>query len=191
MDTSESLLNFMSKFFQSIFQFLEGRFGTQNIQIYTHKSWGSGRWLGLSKITGRAKSRLRLGTRAWLGSAFFGLAWPGFQLQARAGTSLLLPLDDFKFSSNLILPPSFCFPISSNFPWSPYDPDDSGRVLLNIKHYSLPLPLFFWNSQLILYFVFFSWIYRWLCQGSVQICRILVSLASQSCSISEDSCSLV
>jgi hypothetical protein len=29
---------------------------------------------------------------AWLGPAFFGLAWPGFWPQAGAGTSLILPL---------------------------------------------------------------------------------------------------
>ena len=156
----------MSIFFQSILK---------NSKYIPTKAGAQAGGLGFQKSQARHK----------------GPAWPSFQLQARAGTSLLLPLDDFKISSNHILPPFFCFPISSNFPWSSYDPDDARRVLLNIKHYGLPLPLFFWNSQLILYFVFFPSIFRWLCQGFVWICRILVSLASQSCSISEDSRSLV
>ncbi|EDR00831.1 uncharacterized protein LACBIDRAFT_333735 [Laccaria bicolor S238N-H82] len=36
----------------------------------------------------QAKSPPQANLRAWLGPAFFGLAWPGFWPQAEAGTSL-------------------------------------------------------------------------------------------------------
>ena len=35
-------------------------------KIYTYKSWGSGQWLWLSKITGQAKSCLRSSMQSWL-----------------------------------------------------------------------------------------------------------------------------
>src|SRR5258708_7966084 len=53
-----------------------------------YKSRGSGQRLWLFHIPGRAKSQLRPNVRARLGPAFFGLAWPGFWPQAKAGTPL-------------------------------------------------------------------------------------------------------
>ena len=57
-------------------------------KILLYRKPRPGPQLGLFKIIGRAKSPLRLTCRPGLAQSILGLAWPGSQLQARAGTSL-------------------------------------------------------------------------------------------------------
>jgi hypothetical protein len=64
---------------------------TYYLQIYRRRSRGLTAWLGALKSPGRAKSPWRLVLGAWLGRAWEGLAWPGWGLQARPGTTLTLP----------------------------------------------------------------------------------------------------
>ena len=60
-----------------------------------YKSQGSGRWLGLSKITGQAKICLRPSTLP--GLAWLFLAWPGLAWLLASGRSRHITISDSGF----------------------------------------------------------------------------------------------
>ena len=104
------------------------------------QSRGPGQRLWLSHTPGWAKSQLRPKGQAWLGPAFFGLAWPSFWPQAKAGTSLplqphFLPL--FKGDAAVASPP----PVASIFSFWPVS------FISSVKYLCYPSLVSYKNSK--------------------------------------------